>query len=152
VPSPLYHDGLLYLVSDGGTATCFEADGGKQVWQERLAGAFTSSPVLAGGRVYVTSGAGKTPLFQAGPKVKRVATNHLGAPGRGLRPAGGGAGVGAVSSGRVLPAHPAPRSDAPHGPGGGRGGVHRPGPRPGRLPGQPGRPGRRRAVLRPRKG
>jgi outer membrane protein assembly factor BamB len=78
VPSPLYHDGLLYLVSDGGVATCFEAKSGKQLWQERLAGAFTSSPVLAGGRVYVTNESGRTHVFEAGRTFRRAATNDLG--------------------------------------------------------------------------
>ncbi len=78
VPSPIYHDGHLYVVSDGGVAGCFEAKTGKQLWQDRLQGAFTASPVLAGGLLYATSEAGKTFLFKAGPKFEVVATNDLG--------------------------------------------------------------------------
>src|SRR5262249_12119938 len=78
VPSPLYHDGRLYVVADGGTVTCFEAATGKQGWQDRLQGGFSSSPVLAGGLLYVANEAGKTFVFRAGPKFEVVAVNDLG--------------------------------------------------------------------------
>jgi outer membrane protein assembly factor BamB len=78
VPSPLYHGGMLYVVNDTGTATCFEAATGKEVWQGRLAGAFSSSPVLAGDYLYVGSEAGKVFVLRAGPKFELVATNDLG--------------------------------------------------------------------------
>ncbi len=77
VPSPLYHDGLLYVVNDGGLATCFEAASGKQVWQERLGGGFSSSPVLAAGRLYVSSEAGKTYVLKASRQFQQVAVNEL---------------------------------------------------------------------------
>jgi outer membrane protein assembly factor BamB len=78
VPSPLYHDGRLFVVADGGVTTCFEAATGKQLWQDRLAGAFTSSPILVGDLVYATSEAGKTFVFKAGPKFELLASNDLG--------------------------------------------------------------------------
>jgi outer membrane protein assembly factor BamB len=77
VPSPLYHDGKLYVVNDTGTATCFEAATGKRLWQGRLAGAFTSSPVLVGDRLLVTSETGKTHVLRAGAKFEVVATNEV---------------------------------------------------------------------------
>jgi outer membrane protein assembly factor BamB len=78
VPSPLYHDGRLYVVNDGGTATCFEAATGRQLWQERLPGGFSASPVLVGDLLYVTSEAGKTFVLRAGPKFEVVGGNDLG--------------------------------------------------------------------------
>jgi len=80
VPSPLYHVGLLYVVDDTGIATCFDAATGKPVWRERLEGAFTSSPVLAGGRVYVTSEAGRTFVLKAGRDYEQISANDLGEP------------------------------------------------------------------------
>jgi len=77
VPSPLYHDGYLYVQADSGMATCWEAATGKQIWQERLEGGFTASPVLAGELMYVTNEAGRTYVLQAGPKFKQVAVNNL---------------------------------------------------------------------------
>ncbi len=78
VPSPLYHDDYLYVVSDDGMATCFETASGKQIWQERLSGAFSSSPILVGSLVYVTNEAGLTFVLKTGPKFEIVAKNDLG--------------------------------------------------------------------------
>jgi len=78
VPSPLHHAGRLYIVSDNGVATCFDARTGREVWSERLGGAFTSSPVLVGELVYVTNEAGRTYVLKAGPKFEQVAANDLG--------------------------------------------------------------------------
>lgn len=78
VPSPLFHAGRLYVVSDDGVTTCFEAASGKQVWQGRLSGNFSASPVLAGNLLYVTNEAGKTYVFKTGPKFEIVAQNDLG--------------------------------------------------------------------------
>jgi hypothetical protein len=77
VPSPLFHAGRLYVVNDGGIATCFDAANGKQIWQGRLEGSFSSSPVLAGGLLYVTNESGKTYVLKAGPRFEVVAENDL---------------------------------------------------------------------------
>jgi outer membrane protein assembly factor BamB len=77
VPSPLYHEGYLYVVADGAVVTCFKAATGAQVWQERLQGGFTSSPVLVGDLLYVTNEEGKTFVLKTGPKFKVVAINSL---------------------------------------------------------------------------
>jgi outer membrane protein assembly factor BamB len=90
VPSPLYHDGHLYVVNDGGTATCFEAATGNQVWQERLNGAFSSSPVLVGDLLYVTNEAGKAYVLKTGPKFEQVAVNDLGDGSLATPAVGGG--------------------------------------------------------------
>jgi outer membrane protein assembly factor BamB len=92
VPSPLYHDGLLYVVNDGGFATCFDAKTGGQVWQERLDGSFSASPVLAGDAVLVTNEAGTTYVFRAGRTFELIATNKL---------ESGGFASPVVSSGRI---------------------------------------------------
>ena len=77
VPSPLYHAGSLYMVNDGGVASCFDAESGKQIWQERLQGSFSSSPVLVGELIYATSEAGLTSIFKASRTFNLVATNSL---------------------------------------------------------------------------
>jgi outer membrane protein assembly factor BamB len=81
VPSPVYHDGHLYVVADNGVASCFEAATGKQLWQERLGGNFSSSPVLADGKLFVMNEKGTTYVLQAAPKFKRIAENQLGETG-----------------------------------------------------------------------
>jgi outer membrane protein assembly factor BamB len=81
VPSPLYHDGLLYAVNDQGIASCWEAATGKELWgHKRVGGAFSGSPVLAGGFLFSTSERGTTYVFRAGRSYEKVAENTLGEP------------------------------------------------------------------------
>lgn len=77
VTSMLLDDDLLYMVEDGGQASCFEALTGKVIWQAELDGDFSSSPVLAGGHVYVVNEAGVVHVFKSGQKFELVATNDL---------------------------------------------------------------------------
>src|SRR5262249_14704433 len=53
VPTLVAHQGHLYGVLDNDNAVCFETKTGKRVWQSRLAGHFSASPVLIDGKVYV---------------------------------------------------------------------------------------------------
>jgi outer membrane protein assembly factor BamB len=69
VPSALYHAGRVYLVKDGGMASCFDAATGNPVYQqERLdaVGNYYASPVLARGHIYVASLDGKFTVYKAG--------------------------------------------------------------------------------------
>lgn len=78
VPSLLLADGLLYMVEDSGKAACFEADTGKVVWEAKLDGKFSSSPVLAGGHIYVVSEKGVMFVFKPGRRFVLEAANDLG--------------------------------------------------------------------------
>jgi outer membrane protein assembly factor BamB len=53
--SQLLIDNRLYMVSDAGIASCLDAETGKAIWQSRLGGEFTSSPVCAEGRIYYSN-------------------------------------------------------------------------------------------------
>ncbi len=64
VPSMLARDGLLYAVTDAGVAMCWKSNTGKDVWQKRLGGNFTASPVLMGDTLFATNEAGKTFVAQ----------------------------------------------------------------------------------------
>jgi outer membrane protein assembly factor BamB len=77
VPSPLYHNGRLYVVSDNGVTTCFIAATGKQVWLGRLDGNFSASLVLAGNLLLVTNEAGRTYVLKTGNKFEVIAQNDL---------------------------------------------------------------------------
>lgn len=79
VPSMLIRDGYLYGVLDAGIAACWKVDTGKEVWKERLGGTFSSSPVLAGENIFVTSESGRTHIFKASPEgFELVGDNQLG--------------------------------------------------------------------------
>jgi outer membrane protein assembly factor BamB len=78
VPSPLYHDGRLYVISDNGVATCYRAANGDVLWTQRLGGDFTASPVIAGDKIYAASEKGIVHVFAAGDKFDGVAEIDMG--------------------------------------------------------------------------
>jgi len=63
-PSPLAHDGRVYVVSDKGIASCFAGATGKQLWNRRLGGNFSASPILAGDHIYYCSEQGETHVLK----------------------------------------------------------------------------------------
>jgi outer membrane protein assembly factor BamB len=77
IPSPLYHDGLLYVISDKGMIQCLDANDGGTKWQRRLATTFWASPLLCEDRVYAVSEDGTTYVFRAGPVQELLACNPL---------------------------------------------------------------------------
>jgi outer membrane protein assembly factor BamB len=76
-PSPLVAGDELYVVNDGGIATCIDARSGAIVWQQRLGGTYSASPVLADGRIYFLAEQGVTTVIGPGKEFKRLATNPL---------------------------------------------------------------------------
>jgi outer membrane protein assembly factor BamB len=78
VPSMLYVKPYLFAITDGGVASCLRADTGEQVWQERIGGNFSASPVAAAGRIYLVADNGDTTVIAAAPEFKVLAKNPLG--------------------------------------------------------------------------
>jgi len=80
VPSPISDGKLLYVVRDNGVVHALDVKTGAIVWgPERLkTGAYSASPVLVDGKIYVTSeNEGMTSVFAAGPKFQVLAENPL---------------------------------------------------------------------------
>ncbi|MGD9723942.1 MAG: PQQ-binding-like beta-propeller repeat protein [Pirellulales bacterium] len=67
----------IFMVSDQGIATCLDAHTGKAIWQKRLEGEFSSSPIAAEDRVYYCNQEGKTFVVAARPEYELLATNEL---------------------------------------------------------------------------
>src|SRR5205085_8301708 len=75
VPSPLFYDGRVYLVKDGGMISSFDAVTGKPFYiQERLPaqGSYYASPIAADGRIYLFSLNGKATVVKAGGETPEV--------------------------------------------------------------------------------
>ena len=67
----------LFMISDTGVASCVDAKSGQGVWQKRLEGAFSASPLYAEGRVYFFGEEGEIPVVAAADECRLLATNHL---------------------------------------------------------------------------
>jgi len=78
VPSMLYARPYLFALGDGGVAICVKADTGELIWQERVGGNFSASPVSVEGRIYCIGDNGETTVIEAGPEFKVLAENPLG--------------------------------------------------------------------------
>jgi len=76
-PSPLLVGDQLYVVSDGGIATCFNAVSGEQIWQKRIGGNFSASPLFADGKIYLQSEQGDGIVLQPGSEYVELAKNEL---------------------------------------------------------------------------
>jgi outer membrane protein assembly factor BamB len=77
-PSPIAVGDDLYLVNDGGIASCVDAKTGDVRWQHRLGGNYSASPVYADGHIYFLSEDGVTTVIEPGPAYREVARNELG--------------------------------------------------------------------------
>jgi len=76
-PSILLIDDLIYMINDTGIASCIEARTGDQVWQKRIAGEYSASPVYADGRIWMFSEDGKTTVIRPGRTFELLAENRL---------------------------------------------------------------------------
>jgi outer membrane protein assembly factor BamB len=69
VASPLFYEGRVYLIKDGGLLSSLDAKTGKPYYlQERIEapGSYYASPVAADGRIYLASLSGKVTVIKAG--------------------------------------------------------------------------------------
>ncbi len=80
VPTPVTDGKYFYVVNDKGVMWCFDAKTGKEIYgPQRIApGTYSSSPVLADGKIYVTNEDGLTSVVKAGPTFELLAENPLG--------------------------------------------------------------------------
>ncbi|MBI4909875.1 MAG: PQQ-binding-like beta-propeller repeat protein [Acidobacteria bacterium] len=81
VPSPIYYEGHVYLVTDGGLMSCLEAATGKLIYEgKRLPkpAKLTASPVAFDGKIFLTTQEGETYVLRAGPEHGILRTNPLG--------------------------------------------------------------------------
>jgi outer membrane protein assembly factor BamB len=75
--SPTLWEDRIFMVSDSGVASCLDVKTGKAVRQRRLKGEFSSSPIIAGGKFYISNQDGLTFVLSADDKLELLATNQL---------------------------------------------------------------------------
>lgn len=74
IPSPIFHQGRLYLVRDGGVLSCVNTATGDVIYRERLgaAGQYSSSPVIANDHLYLCSERGTLTVVKCGDNFEVV--------------------------------------------------------------------------------
>ena len=81
VPSPLFYEGVLYLVKNGGLLTSFDGETGQVIKAGRVAGAvggYSASPVAAEGKLFLASEEGKVSVLKAARAWEVIAINDVG--------------------------------------------------------------------------
>jgi outer membrane protein assembly factor BamB len=79
VPTPVTDGKYFYSVNDRGILWCLDAKTGQEIWggQRIKPAIYSSSLVLADGKIYVTNEDGLTTVIRAGPKFEVLAENDL---------------------------------------------------------------------------
>ena len=79
VPTPVTDGQYFYVVDDRGVMWCLDAKTGQAIYgpQRIKSGTYSSSPVLADGKLYITNEDGVTTVVKAGPKFEIIAENNL---------------------------------------------------------------------------
>lgn len=80
VPTPIFHEGFLYLWNDDGVVCCVDMQGDikENVWRERVGGNYSGSPVLIDGKLYCISEEGEIVVVDAKPEFKLHGKSPLG--------------------------------------------------------------------------
>ncbi len=74
VSSLVHYQGVIYMSTDNGILSAFDASNGERLWQERVGGTFSASPIAGDGKVYFVSEGGETIVIKAGRTLRdRVA-------------------------------------------------------------------------------
>jgi|TARA_Y100000991_G_C21916448_1_gene324589 outer membrane protein assembly factor BamB len=77
MPSPLLVGDAVYLFSDKGIATCLDKVTGEARWTGRLGGSFSSSPILADGKIYVGNREGEMFVIKPGNELDILTKNDF---------------------------------------------------------------------------
>lgn len=81
MPTPLIYGSNLYVLANQGIFDCYELRTGKELYRQRIphqGGGFSSSPVAADGRIYLSSEDGNIFVVKAGVEFQLLSTNPMG--------------------------------------------------------------------------
>ncbi|MEW5978932.1 MAG: PQQ-binding-like beta-propeller repeat protein [Acidobacteriota bacterium] len=76
-PSILLVDDLIYMIGDAGIASCVEARTGEVLYQQRIGGEYSASPLYADGKIWLFSQEGKTSVIAPGKTFQLLEENML---------------------------------------------------------------------------
>ena len=79
--TPLVYGKHLYMCSDAGIVSCYDAKTGTSLYRERLGlgnSGFSASAVAGDGKLYFTSEEGEIHVIKAGPEFEKISVNSMG--------------------------------------------------------------------------
>lgn len=78
-PSPIYYNGLVYMLKNGGIFTCLDAKSGELKYEEKIGsgGPYYSSPVIGDGKIYTSSARGVICVLEIGDKLNVLSKNDI---------------------------------------------------------------------------
>ncbi|QEG38411.1 PQQ-binding-like beta-propeller repeat protein [Roseimaritima ulvae] len=76
-PSPLAVDGRVYTISDSGVFCCTDIKTGELLYQKRVSGKYSASPLLAGGHIFLGNHEGVISVIRPGAEFEQVASIPL---------------------------------------------------------------------------
>ena len=83
VPTPVIHDGLVYMPCEGGRRdrnflVVLDAKTGQEKYRQPLhESIYRASPIVADGKLYITARDGTFTVVKLGPKFEKLAENQL---------------------------------------------------------------------------
>ncbi len=83
MPTPIIHEGIVYVLNNDGIFDAYELQTGKEVYRQRIphkGSGFSASPVIAGGKMYLSGEDGEMWTISTGPKFEVLGTNSMGEP------------------------------------------------------------------------
>ena len=91
LPTPVIYDEKMFLWTDrGGILTAIDIDDGSQIWQKRIGGNFSGSPVCVDGKLYCADDDGLVYVVGTADEYEEFARNDLGRPTRATPAVSGG--------------------------------------------------------------
>ena len=78
VPTPVAANGLLYLWSDNGIVTCVDLSSGSSLWNNRIGGDYSGSPVVLGNKLINVSHDGVVNILATSREFKKLGTIETG--------------------------------------------------------------------------
>ena len=78
MPSFIIEDGRVFTISDKGIISCLDAKTGAVLNRERVGGNFSASPLLAGGKLYLSSREGKMTIVKCSVDLEKLGAQDFG--------------------------------------------------------------------------
>jgi outer membrane protein assembly factor BamB len=81
MPTPVAYQGILYVLAHTGLFDAYDLQTGAEIYRERLTNigsGFSASPVVADGRLYLSSEDGEMLVIAAGREFRLIARNPMG--------------------------------------------------------------------------